>query len=357
MDPSQSPPEGPIGPEPETVSPSATLSALRPGHGTALVFLVFILLVTVGVWLQGWSIYPGLLLTEVGLLLIPTLFFCRFLNLRVDQVLGLRPPADGTFLLSLQVAAGMSPLASAMAMGLTVPVVLLLLLLGGQYPGVPLPLSRPLDYFWALGVGALVAAVCEELLFRGFLLQALRPYGVHLAVWTVAVCFGLFHMDPVRFFPTTALGVIFGYLTVYSGSIYPAMLAHATNNGLALSAAYFFGSGENTGEALNYEVLRDQMLQQFQQTGIAQEGVMLETAVQVGLLTAAAVFLFGGMALAALLFFWFRWFRKRRQTASGPWHGVPLRHYTQLFRDGWLWGISLVALVLWGFSLSMMFGG
>ena len=46
---------------------------LTPRHALNLVLLILALLLTVGVLVQMVAVYPGLLITEFGLLLLPTL--------------------------------------------------------------------------------------------------------------------------------------------------------------------------------------------------------------------------------------------------------------------------------------------
>jgi membrane protease YdiL (CAAX protease family) len=41
--------------------------------------------------------------------------------------------------------------------------------------------------------GAVLAPISEELLFRGYILRALRPYGKRFAILGSAILFGLFH--------------------------------------------------------------------------------------------------------------------------------------------------------------------
>jgi membrane protease YdiL (CAAX protease family) len=88
-------------------------------------------------------------------------------------------------------------------------------------------------------LGAVVlAAVCEEVLFRGVLLQLLARGGRwRSAILVSAVLFAVFHLDFIGLLPRTLLGIYFGILVWRSGSIFPAMLAHAANNGLAFALA------------------------------------------------------------------------------------------------------------------------
>ena len=82
-------------------------------------------------------------------------------------------------------------------------------------------------------VATLVAPVCEEIAFRGYLQSTLlsrrRPA---LAVGAGALLFAIIHLDPVRFPALIVLGAVFGWLRLRSGSVWPAVAAHAANNGL-----------------------------------------------------------------------------------------------------------------------------
>lgn len=101
-----------------------------------------------------------------------------------------------------------------------------------QFHTLPFPLT------WALI--ALFPGVCEELLFRGFLLRGFRGrFSDPAAVVWVGVLFGVFHVDPYRFVPVTLLGILFGYLVIRTGSIISGMVAHITNNTIAISLSYF----------------------------------------------------------------------------------------------------------------------
>ena len=89
--------------------------------------------------------------------------------------------------------------------------------------------------------GVLLAAVCEELLFRGLILHLLATGGWWCGAIVISgILFAAFHLDPVSFLPITLVGAYFGILVWRSRSIYPAILAHAANNLLAFVAAPMF---------------------------------------------------------------------------------------------------------------------
>ena len=57
-----------------------------------------------------------------------------------------------------------------------------------------------------------------------------------MAVLGSAIAFGVFHVSFFRLLPTAFLGVLLALATLWSGSIFPSMLWHAVNNGLAAFA-------------------------------------------------------------------------------------------------------------------------
>jgi sodium transport system permease protein len=86
----------------------------------------------------------------------------------------------------------------------------------------------------------LLPGICEEIAFRGVLLQSLRRF---FRPWTAALLvgliFGVYHVSLFRLFPTGFLGVILAAVTMLSGSIFPAMAWHALNNGISLVASHY----------------------------------------------------------------------------------------------------------------------
>lgn len=75
-----------------------------------------------------------------------------------------------------------------------------------------------------------LAPVMEELVFRKLLLDRLRPCGDRTAIWVSAVAFGLFHMNLSQIFYAVAVGAVFAYVTLRSGSIRTSILLHMLVN-------------------------------------------------------------------------------------------------------------------------------
>lgn len=87
---------------------------------------------------------------------------------------------------------------------------------------------------------ALVAAVAEELFFRGVLQKLLikMTKNVHVGIWVTGAVFSAIHLEFYGFLPRMLMGVYLGYLLVWSGSLWVTIFAHFINNGTAVFFAY-----------------------------------------------------------------------------------------------------------------------
>ncbi|MGK0432236.1 MAG: membrane protease YdiL (CAAX protease family) [Planctomycetota bacterium] len=93
----------------------------------------------------------------------------------------------------------------------------------------------PASQFWSMVVLIVVLApICEEIVFRGYLFRALQTTMPMWATQLVtATLFGLVH-GPSHALPIGVLSLLFGYLRQRYGSLWPSMLAHAVHNGITL---------------------------------------------------------------------------------------------------------------------------
>lgn len=98
---------------------------------------------------------------------------------------------------------------------------------------------------------ALIPALGEEFLFRGTIQRIFTEWfgNEHLAVWLAALVFSLMHYQFLGLVPRVMLGALFGYLFVWTGSIWIAVLAHFVNNCLAVVYYYVFYQGKLEIEA------------------------------------------------------------------------------------------------------------
>ena len=90
------------------------------------------------------------------------------------------------------------------------------------------------------GLTCVVAPICEEFLFRGFIFTALRNWcGTLPAAVITGLLFGGVHYGsaPVLdLVPLAALGFGLCLLYRYTGSLYPSIVAHSLNNCLAFAS-------------------------------------------------------------------------------------------------------------------------
>lgn len=82
----------------------------------------------------------------------------------------------------------------------------------------------------AMMIGA-TPAICEELLFRGYIQTRLaKSLGPILGVGIASLLFAAFHLDLVHVVAVFPLGLFLGWVSWQSGSLFPAILGHFVNN-------------------------------------------------------------------------------------------------------------------------------
>jgi membrane protease YdiL (CAAX protease family) len=110
---------------------------------------------------------------------------------------------------------------------------------------------------FALLMIAVTPAICEELLFRGYVQrEAERSMGIVGGLIFTGVLFGFYHLRLTQIVPLSLLGVYLAYITWRTGSLWPAVVVHFLNNGFAVVVAtYAARSGELTiAEVEEFEV-------------------------------------------------------------------------------------------------------
>lgn len=77
---------------------------------------------------------------------------------------------------------------------------------------------------------AILPGIFEEMVFRGYILQALRRYGDGFAVVVSSVLFGLVHVNLLQIPFALIVGLICGYVVVQTRNIWVAVVIHTLNN-------------------------------------------------------------------------------------------------------------------------------
>ena len=89
-------------------------------------------------------------------------------------------------------------------------------------------------------VAAVVPAICEELFFRVGLQQLLSKWfkNDHVAVVLTAIIFSFMHLDMSGFLVRFVMGLVLGYVFLYSRSLVPNVMLHFLNNAVATISMY-----------------------------------------------------------------------------------------------------------------------
>ncbi|HWP48276.1 MAG TPA: type II CAAX endopeptidase family protein [Candidatus Limnocylindrales bacterium] len=209
-----------------------------PGPKQAFYLFAFCLIFVamIGSLLQIWHRQIGLILTEILYIFLPTLVYAKSLRLNFRKTFRLTPINFKTACITVLMTGAAFILIAQFA------------ILQEKFIPTPPEYARFLEEFllnfkglsliWGVLLLAVLPGICEEMLFRGFILSGfLKGFHRETAVILTGILFGIIHLDIYRFIPTSLLGILFGYLVLKTGSILTAMLAHTTNNSIILFLA------------------------------------------------------------------------------------------------------------------------
>ena len=87
-------------------------------------------------------------------------------------------------------------------------------------------LSMPMVFI----LSVVMAPIFEEIMFRYAVIGYCRRYGEWNAIIISALIFGLIHTNVLQFFYAFALGIVFGYVFIYTGRLIYSILMHVTFN-------------------------------------------------------------------------------------------------------------------------------
>jgi hypothetical protein len=90
---------------------------------------------------------------------------------------------------------------------------------------------------------ALTPAIAEELIFRGVFQRIFYNLfrSGHMAIWFTAFLFSTLHFQFFGFIPRFILGLVFGYLYFWSGTLWLPVISHFVNNAFPVVLAYTVG--------------------------------------------------------------------------------------------------------------------
>ncbi len=92
---------------------------------------------------------------------------------------------------------------------------------------------------------ALVPAIIEETAIRGIVMQPLRKYGDVFAIVASSLLFACMHGNMVQIPYTIIGGILLGYLSIATGSLWPSIVLHFINN---FYSVIIMSANDNLGE-------------------------------------------------------------------------------------------------------------
>ena len=110
----------------------------------------------------------------------------------------------------------------------------------GEIPNI-MEQAAPIDSSSGLVMlvfSAIVAPICEELIYRKLLLGSMRPMGETPAILLSSLIFGLAHGNFDQFAYAMLSGIVFAILAVRYRSIIPTIVLHVLNNLLVSVTVY-----------------------------------------------------------------------------------------------------------------------
>ena len=135
-----------------------------------------------------------------------------------------------TFLIAIIAVYGFSSLSNYFIMGLEE--------LGYKTSLSNIAIPNVFSYLLYLVLVCAVPAVFEEICFRGCICAGLESKNKHFAVWFSAFIFMIMHGGPEQTIHQLILGVIFGYIFVYTQNLWVTILIHFFNNAVAVTMMF-----------------------------------------------------------------------------------------------------------------------
>ena len=197
------------------------------GFVIAIFIIVILLFYYLGSPWQTKNLVSGLIKTEIIIVLLPVLLIYAISKTDLKTAARLNKTKPVNFLL---VIAGFMPgfFIAAFSMQL---VNYLFPLPESYLEGMQKLINlHELPLVQLIFLIAILPGICEEMLFRGYIIRGFEKSGFWKAIIISGILFGVFHLDFFRLLPASIMGIWLGYLLLKTKSIFITMLAHALHN-------------------------------------------------------------------------------------------------------------------------------
>lgn len=210
-------------------------------HANILYLILGIFFVSSSFILQGIEIYPTLLITQYIIVLLPNLIYLKLKKLPLKKTLKLNKISFK----QIAYVVGITIFTYPVAVFLNLIVLSILSLFGDlAISSVPIPDTASM-YLVSLFVIGISPGICEEIMFRGTIMNAYSRLSKKKAIIYSAILFGIFHLNLQNLVGPILLGIIFGIVVYKTNSIYSSMIGHALNNSIAMTIGYLTSKGQD----------------------------------------------------------------------------------------------------------------
>jgi len=214
-----------------------------------LYLLLGILFFYYGPIVQGKEIYSGILITEYIIILLPNLAYLKLKGLSIRKEWRLNKISLKQIGYIILITIFSYPV----AVFFNAVIIAIISLFSDVMPNTP-PLPDSLGlYFLSLFILALTPGICEEVMFRGNIMNAYGILGQKKAIIYSAILFGIFHFNLQNLSGPIVLGIVLGIVVYKTNSLYASILAHTVSNGIAITIGYL--GSKSIGDVDNLEVM------------------------------------------------------------------------------------------------------
>ena len=221
---------------------------LRPWMGFALFAAVMAIFIFGFVPLQQNLGIPGLIITELGFLVIAVVY-CLIRKIKLTEMFPIKKVKVREVFGAIFMVLGMFPI-SIMLVAITALI----------FPAATAEVDELNSFVYgnlgfpaAVLLIAVMPAICEEAIHRGAILSHFRSLKYDwLIVLIMGLFFGINHMSVLRFLTTMTLGLFLTYVVVKKNNLLLSMIMHFTNNLISVVLTYALGGGSTGSANANY---------------------------------------------------------------------------------------------------------